>query len=735
MNRSNLVALFFVVILTLIPIIPTTPFTTPPDQIPIYFKPYVLPKTVSQDVIPIGEGVMLQSFYWMTPDIGKWWNMLSDKLPEFNETGFDALWLPPPSKTDEGDAGTNGYEPYDYYDLGEFNQQGRVRTRYGTRAELETLISSANNYGIGAVADIVINHNEGGKSEFNPFLGYNSNTDFMDITSGKFPRNYSHFYPNDYGEGDAMAFASFPDLSHKHPYVRSELIKWGKWLRDEIGFDGWRFDVAAGIDADMLVDWMNEIGGWGVAEYWAGTYDDLTDYLDNGNETYAAFDFHMMYGLYHMAKSNGWYDMSSLRFNGLLWDGRINESVTFVKNHDTVREPNVHIDQNEHLAYAYILTHEGYPSVFWLDYFDLNLQPHLKSLIPIHNRYAKGSTQILFNNNDIYIMQRNGDPGLILGLNDNQNSWKEATVSTKWSDVTLTDLTGHADDIIVDSSGVATIKIPPNNYVIYSTGSKIRDIPSFPNYESPNLPSTVEFGEISIDGILDKDWSNVSYVDSPKDAGLDQRDLSNLYMKHDNENLYLGIGFGKKLWTEASVHYGIALDVREGGSREDPWLHSNIKWAGNYMPDYIYYLEANDESESWRELDSGLKFSYNKTEETWDSGLVLPPSQFASDSVLGFAELQIPLSEINFISGGNISIMVFSTTSSKLGAVDSIPQDRYTDGFGDIVSWLTMPEPIQMTISSEQSTTTKSTSAIQLLSSLFTLVTIITIRAKRRRDI
>lgn len=67
-------------------------------------------QTIPQEVpLPLGEGVMLQSFYWMTPDIGKWWLMLEDHVPEFVTTGFDTLWVPPPSKTQIGDAGTNGY--------------------------------------------------------------------------------------------------------------------------------------------------------------------------------------------------------------------------------------------------------------------------------------------------------------------------------------------------------------------------------------------------------------------------------------------------------------------------------------------------------------------------------------------------------------------------------------------------------------------------------------------------
>jgi alpha-amylase len=47
------------------------------------------------------------------------------------------------------------------------------------------------------------------------------------------------------------------------------------------------------------------------------------------------------------------------------------EIVTFVENHDVARENPIIRDKM--LAYAYILTHEGYPGVFWQGYFNFNL--------------------------------------------------------------------------------------------------------------------------------------------------------------------------------------------------------------------------------------------------------------------------------------------------------------------------------------------------------------------------
>lgn len=60
---------------------------------------------------------------------------------------------------------SNGYDPQDLYDLGEF---GLGRTVFGTRAEVDALIASLNVNGMEAVADVVYNHRDGGVGEDNP---------------------------------------------------------------------------------------------------------------------------------------------------------------------------------------------------------------------------------------------------------------------------------------------------------------------------------------------------------------------------------------------------------------------------------------------------------------------------------------------------------------------------------------------------------------------------------------
>ena len=55
-----------------------------------------------------------------------------------------------------------GYAIYDLFDLGEFNQKGSIRTKYGTKDNYLSAIRSCRSYGIEVYADAVFNHKIGG---------------------------------------------------------------------------------------------------------------------------------------------------------------------------------------------------------------------------------------------------------------------------------------------------------------------------------------------------------------------------------------------------------------------------------------------------------------------------------------------------------------------------------------------------------------------------------------------
>jgi alpha-amylase len=66
-----------------------------------------------------------------------------------------------------------GYDPTDYFDFGNYNQNGTIETRFGSKTELVNLITKAHTENIQVYADIVLNHNSGGQLENNLYRNTN----------------------------------------------------------------------------------------------------------------------------------------------------------------------------------------------------------------------------------------------------------------------------------------------------------------------------------------------------------------------------------------------------------------------------------------------------------------------------------------------------------------------------------------------------------------------------------
>lgn len=112
---------------------------------------------------------MMQGWYWDFPKTAqgaRWADTLRLKAAELGNAGITMLWLPPLSRTASGNW-SNGYDPFDLYDYGEYNQGP---THFGTRYDVDQLITALNNNNIKAIADMVYNHRDGGGVEDNPGL-------------------------------------------------------------------------------------------------------------------------------------------------------------------------------------------------------------------------------------------------------------------------------------------------------------------------------------------------------------------------------------------------------------------------------------------------------------------------------------------------------------------------------------------------------------------------------------
>lgn len=140
------------------------------------------------------QDVMMQGWYWdypKTPNGHNWADTIEAKATELANAGITHIWLPPLSRASFGSY-SNGYDPKDLFDLGEF---GGGATGFGTRQQLDDVIDLFENVGIEAVADVVYNHRDGGSPEVNTAVeGWIENYNSTKVNNGDaaFPSDRFH---------------------------------------------------------------------------------------------------------------------------------------------------------------------------------------------------------------------------------------------------------------------------------------------------------------------------------------------------------------------------------------------------------------------------------------------------------------------------------------------------------------------------------------------------------------
>lgn len=470
-------------------------------------KQFQFPLTTPQ------SDAILQGFYWNSTPGGIWWDSLAKLAPRIRAAGFSSVWFPAAMK---GAAGpfSMGYDPYDQYDFGEYNQKGSIETRFGSRSELERAIQVFHANGLQVFADAVMGHMNGGDAkipyECQPYPEWPDSGWLLfnyPNGSGRFPKNASHFYPNlqtcdanppYHGPDPAFRFGEY--LAHAQSHVKDSLIVWGQYLRNVLGFDGFRIDEAKSIDPIFVGPWLSNsnAGGFAFAEYFGSTSEIMTwlHYTQNvfGGDV-SMFDFPLRYSLADMCNNTyGTYDMNNLDWAGLVNAGVSGyDVVTFVENHDLDRtgwDGNIDIGHHpiiydKHMAYAYILFSEGRPCVFFRDYFMYGLAGRIDTLLWIRAQFLWGGTTKRSGLNpwyvgslatqeeqarDLYVARRdggNGRPQAFLVLNDNPYEWRGVWVNTNHPNAVFRDYTGVAMDKQAAGDGRVDLWAPPRGYAIY----------------------------------------------------------------------------------------------------------------------------------------------------------------------------------------------------------------------------------------------------------------------------
>ena len=366
------------------------------------------------------NGVMMQYFHWYTPADGKLWKQLAENATSLAEAGITAVWLPPAYK---GAAGGDdvGYGVYDLFDLGEFDQKGSVRTRYGTREEYLAGIKAAQEAGLQVYADVVFNHKLGADEpedfRATPYNAHNRNEvmgELQDIrawTHFKFPGRgdkYStlkwhwwHFNAADYNaleeqqdviylfegknfdetvdlEKGNFDYLMGCDLDINNPDVQKELFHWGEWYLDTTGVDGFRFDATKHVKSRFFLDWLEHIRKYSsrklfaVGEYWSEHNEALAYFLEVTDRSMMLFDVTLHYNFARAGREGKGFNLQEI-FNNTLVKDHPTHAVTMVSNHDT--QPLQSLESVVEawfapLAYAMILLRkDGYPCIFAADYY------------------------------------------------------------------------------------------------------------------------------------------------------------------------------------------------------------------------------------------------------------------------------------------------------------------------------------------------------------------------------
>lgn len=369
------------------------------------------------------DGTMIQYFHWYLPSDGNLWKQIKEDAPHLQDLGFTTIWFPPAFKGSSGGYGV-GYGVYDLYDLGEFDQKGSVRTKYGTRQEYIDAINSVHDSGMRAMVDIVLNHKAGGdeKEKFRVVKVDPDNRDKVisapfeieAYTKFTFPgrkKKYSEFqwdymcftgvdYAADINEtgifrilnsyGDSWEkmigsekgnydYLMFNDIDFRNPAVVGELQRWGRWYWDQVHFDAVRLDAVKHITPSFYLDWLRKLRErtqkeiFAVGEYWAPGHSNLLlEYIKETNNEMSLFDS-SLHRNFHLASTGGnSYDIRRI-FDETLVKALPQKAVTVVANHDT--QPLQALEAPveawfKPIAYALILLRdEGHPCVFYPDLY------------------------------------------------------------------------------------------------------------------------------------------------------------------------------------------------------------------------------------------------------------------------------------------------------------------------------------------------------------------------------
>lgn len=386
------------------------------------------------------QGAILQWF--ATP-----YKTITQRLPEVVNAGYDAIYLPPPTKAGGGGFSV-GYNPTDRFDLGDRFQFGGTQTQYGSTSDLYTLIQTAHRFGLKVYCDLVLNHNDNRAStaidgypnvipedfhifssadtdnnqiDFNdnqPFSGNILNNDLSGLADiahedGNLVENgpftlpsWASFNPNGKPSFvrqplDAFAYPNYQPVAED---VRQYLNRWGWWLTTEFGFDGYRLDAVRHMDPAFFHSYshqagFNVTGGSFIPTVLSVNPNAFFFSEDNSTDNFeqrefiktgmSLLDFPLFYSMQNLFSSQGFGNLGQALSNPYGIDpatglGFQNGGLSPDVDVSFVQSHDSGPPQSNNLAYAFTMTRPGAT----IAYFDgLNEKPGDYTQFPKPGRY------------------------------------------------------------------------------------------------------------------------------------------------------------------------------------------------------------------------------------------------------------------------------------------------------------------------------------------------------------
>lgn len=475
------------------------------------------------------NGVMMQYFEWNLPNDGMLWKKLKADAKHLSEIGVTAVWIPPAYKADEQQ--DEGYATYDLFDLGEFDQKGTVRTKYGTKEELKSMIDELHKYKISVYLDTVLNHKVGAdftekfmaqemdpQNRNNPlsqpyeiqgWTGYNFPG--RNDTYSDFKWHWYHFSGTEMDDGQRKTgiyriigenkywsdgvdkengnfdYLLGNDIDLRHGEVIKELNHWGVWVSKELSLDGMRLDAIKHMDNGFVKQFLEAIRAdrgdnfYAVGEYWNGDLGTLDTYLESVGNKLNLFDVPLHYNMFGASQQEAKYDMQHLLDDSLVIN-RPTLAVTFVDNHDSQRGSSLESqikDWFKPMAYGLIfLMKSGYPCLFYGDYYGMNgkTSPHrviIERLLEARRKYAYGEVNIHFDHPSTVGFVRLGDEehpdsGLAFLMSNDQPGNKVMNVGANRKGEVWHDMTGNIlEEVTIDDEGNGNFTVSGRNLAVW----------------------------------------------------------------------------------------------------------------------------------------------------------------------------------------------------------------------------------------------------------------------------